>query len=330
MPLVSTGELVTAAAAGGRGIAAFNVITLEHAEAIAAGAERAGMPAILQLSENAVRFHGGRLGAVGAAVAAVARASSAPLALHLDHVESVELLRAAPAGGFSSVMFDASKLPYAENLKATTEAVRWGHDHGIWIEAELGAVGGKDGDRPLDAHAPGVRTDPAEAVVFVAETGVDALAVAVGSSHAMIRRTATLDHALISALRAAVSVPLVLHGSSGVPDTELRRAIAAGMVKINVGTALNTAFTGAVRAFLATDPSAVDPRKYLVPAREAMAGTVAGVLRVVGRAAGRPLPERTDDTRTDGARTDGARTDGARTDGARTGGRTPAGPPVRD
>lgn len=278
MPLASTGELVTAAAAAGHGIAAFNVITLEHAEAIATGAERAGAPAILQISENAVRFHGGEPRAIAAAATAIARASSVPLALHLDHVESADLLRAAPGAGFSSVMFDASKLPYAENVRATADAVRWGHEQGIWVEAELGAVGGKDGS----AHAPGVRTDPAEAAAYTAATGVDALAVAVGSSHAMTRRTAALDHALIAALREAVPVPLVLHGSSGVPDEEIRRAVAAGIVKINVGTALNTAFTGAVREYLAARPSVVDPRKYLVPAREAMAGTVAGFLRVVG------------------------------------------------
>ncbi|MEN8649376.1 class II fructose-bisphosphate aldolase [Streptomyces sp. 21So2-11] len=281
MPLVSTGELVTAARTAGHGVAAFNVITLEHAEAIAAGAERAGAPAILQISENAVKFHGGDLAPIAAAAAAVARASSAPLSLHLDHVESVELLHAAHPAGFSSAMFDASKLTYEENVRATAEAVRWGHEHGIWIEAELGKVGGKDGEPPLDAHAPGVRTDPAEAAGYVADTGVDALAVAVGSSHAMTDRTAALDHALIAALRDAVPVPLVLHGSSGVPDDEIRRAVAAGMVKINVGTALNTAFTGAVRAHLAANPTAVDPRKYLVPAREAMAGTVAHFLGLV-------------------------------------------------
>lgn len=281
MPLVSTGELVSAAAAGSRGIAAFNVITLEHAEAIAAGAEQAGAPAILQISENAVKFHGGKLSAIAATASAVARASTAPLALHLDHVVSADLLRAAADEGFSSVMFDASKLPYDENVKATADAVRWGHERGIWIEAELGKVGGKEGEPPLDAHTPGVRTVPSEAAAYVADTGVDALAVAVGSSHAMTQRTASLDHTLITDLRDAVPVPLVLHGSSGVPDEEIRRAVAAGMVKINVGTALNTAFTGAVRAFLEANPSTVDPRKYLVPAREAMAGTVAGFLRLL-------------------------------------------------
>ncbi|MEU0393382.1 class II fructose-bisphosphate aldolase [Streptomyces sp. NPDC006208] len=281
MPLVTTGELVSAAADRGHGIAAFNVITLEHAEAIAAGAEQVAAPAILQISENAVTFHGGRVEAVAAAAAAVARSSFAPLALHLDHVVSVDLLYAAHEAGFSSVMFDASKLPYAENVAATAKAVSWGHERGIWIEAELGKVGGKEGEAPLDAHAPGVRTDPKEAAAYVAATGVDALAVAVGSSHAMTERTAALDHGLIARLRDTVPVPLVLHGSSGVPDEEIRSAVASGMVKINVGTALNTAFTGAVRAFLEADPKTVDPRKYLVPAREAMAGTVAGFLRVL-------------------------------------------------
>ncbi|MEU4493187.1 class II fructose-bisphosphate aldolase [Streptomyces sp. NPDC023998] len=282
MPLVSTGELVSAAAADGRGVAAFNVITLEHAEAIATGAEQAGVPAILQISENAVAFHGGSVAAIAAAASAIAHASTAPLALHLDHVVSTELLRAAADEDFSSVMFDASKLPYDENVKATAEAVRWGHERGIWIEAELGRVGGKEGEPPLGAHAPGVRTDPAEAAAYVAATGVDALAVAVGSSHAMTQRTASLDHTLITQLRDAVPVPLVLHGSSGVPDEEIRAAVAAGMTKINVGTALSTAFTGAVRTFLDTNPSTVDPRKYLVPARAAMTATVAGFLNLMG------------------------------------------------
>ncbi|MFC5722550.1 ketose-bisphosphate aldolase [Streptomyces gamaensis] len=275
MPLTRTHILMAEAKATGAAVLAFNVITLEHAEAIAAGAEAAGVPAILQISENAVKFHGGKLAPLAAATAAVARTSSAPLALHLDHVESESLLHEAAAHDFGSVMFDASKRDYADNVKATAAAARWAHEHDLWLEAELGAVGGKAGD----AHTPGVRTDPSEAAAFVAETGVDALAVAVGSTHAMTERTATLDHALITRLHETVPVPLVLHGSSGVPDEELCRAVAAGMTKINVGTALNTAYTGAVRAFLEAHPSAVDPRKYLVPAKGAMMGTVTDYLR---------------------------------------------------
>ena len=276
MPLKPTGDLITAARAERRALAAFNVITLEHAEAIVAGAESVRSPVILQISENAVKFHHGRLGPVARAAAAVAEGAGVQVALHLDHVEDPALLRQAADHGFGSAMFDGSHLDYAENLRATREAADWAHSHGLWLEAELGKVGGKDGEPPLSAHAPGARTDPDEAREFVAATGVDALAVAVGSSHAMTDRSAALDHELIARLRDALEVPLVLHGSSGVPDEELARAVAGGLVKVNIGTALNIAFTGAVREWLEQAPAnAVDPRKYLARAREEMASTVA-------------------------------------------------------
>ncbi len=145
----------------------------------------------------------------------------------------------------------------------------------------MGEVGGKNGEPPLDAHAPGARTDPAQARAFVADSGVDALAVAIGSSHAMTTRTATLDHGLLKRLAAALEVPLVLHGSSGVPDDELTAAVAGGITKVNVGTALNQAMTGAIRTFLAAHPEAVDSRKYLSVGREAMAGAVARIIAVL-------------------------------------------------
>jgi fructose-bisphosphate aldolase class II len=275
MPLVTTAELVGA----GRPVAAFNVITLEHAEAIAAAAERTGRPAVLQISHNAVRYHGAALGPIAAATRAVAESSQAALALHLDHVEDFQLLHLAADAGFSSAMYDAGMLPYADNVTATRTAVEWAHDHGLWLEAELGYVGGKP-DAPASAHQSGVRTDPAEAREFVAATGVDALAVAVGSSHAMTERTTVLDLGLIEQLRAALPVPLVLHGSSGVPDDQLRAAVAAGIVKVNIGTALNVAFTGRLRLALEATTSS-DPRKYLAPARDAMSDVVADLLRVV-------------------------------------------------
>jgi fructose-bisphosphate aldolase, class II len=270
MPIASTRQIVEEAREHGGGACAFNVITLEHAEAIAAGAEQAGRPVIVAISENAVKFHHGNVFPIAAGAAAVAAASSVPVALHLDHVVDVDLLHQAAEAGFSSAMFDASKLPFADNVRATSQAATWAHQSGLWLEAELGEVGGKDG-----AHAPGVRTDPGEAAHYVGETGVDALAVAVGSSHAMTARTARLDHQLIAALREAVPVPLVLHGSSGVPDDELGRAVSHGIVKVNVGTILNVAFTHAVRARLAGDETIVDPRKYLSPARVEIATVVA-------------------------------------------------------
>ena len=153
--------------------------------------------------------------------------------------------------------------------------------HGLWLESELGTVGGKDGSAPLPPHASGARTDPAQAAAYVAATGVDALAVAVGSSHAMTSRDASLDLALVAELLVAVDVPLVLHGSSGVSDEQLQAAVKAGIVKVNIGTALNIAATAAVRDVLAADGSVVDPRRYLAPARGAMAAAVAHFLQLL-------------------------------------------------
>ncbi|MFC8868948.1 ketose-bisphosphate aldolase [Streptomyces sp. NPDC057148] len=294
MPLVKTGDLVGRAAAARSAVAAFNVITLEHVEAVVAGAEAVRTPVVLQVSENAVKYRYGRLLPLARAAVAAAEGAAVPVALHLDHVQSDGLLRQAPDAGFSSVMYDASRLPYAENLAATRAAADWAHARGLWIEAELGEVGGKAGPGgrgraaapPLDAHAPGARTDPAEARAFVADSGVDALAVAVGSSHAMTTRTATLDHDLLKALSGALDVPLVLHGSSGVPDDELATAVAGGIAKVNVGTALNLAMTGAIREYLAARPEAADSRGYLTAGREAMVRTVSTLIRVIARTTG--------------------------------------------
>jgi fructose-bisphosphate aldolase class II len=274
--LAPTGDLVAAAAATASAVGAFNVITIEHAEAIVAGAEAAGLPVILQISENAVRFHHGRLAPIAAAARSIAAAADVPVGLHLDHVESDDLLAEAAPNGFGSVMYDASRLPYAENVAATAAAVARCRAAGLWVESELGEIGGMGG-----AHAAGARTDPDEARAYVAATGVNALAVAVGSSHAMTTRSARLDHDLIARIAAAVPVPLVLHGSSGVPDDELSEAVRGGMAKINIGTALNTAFTGTVRTALGDQPDLVDPRRYLASARTAMAETVAAALRVL-------------------------------------------------
>ncbi|WP_411074656.1 class II fructose-bisphosphate aldolase [Streptomyces sp. cmx-4-7] len=278
MPLTPTDEIARRARAAGTGVGAFNVLQLEHAQAIVAGAENADRPVVLQISENTVRYHGA-LEPVALASLAVARAAKVPVAVHLDHAENPDLVREAVGLGLGSVMFDASKLPYDENVAATREVVEECHRRGVWVEAELGEVGGKGG-----AHTPGVRTDPEEARAFVAATGVDALAVAVGSSHQMLTRDAVLDFDLIARLRVAVDVPLVLHGSSGVSNEDLATAVTAGMTKVNVSTHLNKAFTRAVRDHLADHPDAVDPRHYLTPARAAVAREVAHLLTVLAPA----------------------------------------------
>jgi len=276
MPLGSTADIVTSASRDRRGVGAFNVVQLEHAEAIVSGAARAGAPVILQISENTVRYHGG-LEPVALATLSVARQASVPVAVHLDHAESPELVHEAVRLGFTSVMFDASSLAYDENVAATAAVVAHCHARAVWVEAELGEVGGKDG-----AHAPGARTDPKEAASFVAATGVDALAVAVGTSHAMLTQDARLDFELVRRLGERVPVPLVLHGSSGVPDADLTRAVAAGITKVNIATRLSQAFTAAVRAYLDAHPSGVDTRAYLGRAREVVAAEVSRLLQVLG------------------------------------------------
>ena len=276
MPLAQTAELIAAAHRAGRGVLAFNVITLEHAEAIVAGAEQAGSSVILQISENAVKFHHGRLGPIAAAAVAVAVEASIPASVHLDHVEDLTCCTRPPELVQVLRCSTPPRLEYSDNVAATAAAAQWAHEHGLFLEAELGEVGGKDG-----AHAPGVRTDPSEAKAFVDATGVDALAVAVGSSHAMSERTATLDFDLIALLKAAVPVPLVLHGSSGVSDEDLRKAVGAGITKVNVGTLLNVEFTAAVRDHLAANDAVTDPRKYLVPARVAIADAVASMISAI-------------------------------------------------
>jgi fructose-bisphosphate aldolase class II len=281
--LAATADLVAAATAQGAAVLAFNVVGLEHAEGIAEGAERAGAAVLMQISENTVSYHGGALSPLVSACAHIAAHSSAALAVHLDHFQDdlliTEGIDTAAGLGVTSIMVDAAHLPYDDNVEHTRAFTRRAHEAGLWVEAELGEIGGKG-----NAHAAGVRTDPDEAAAFAAATGVDALAVAVGSSHAMTTRDARLDHELIGRLAAALSIPLVLHGSSGVPDEQLREAVRAGIVKINIGTALNVAYTAAVRGVLSTDGTATDPRTYQAAGRDAVADTVAGLCRVVAGA----------------------------------------------
>lgn len=275
MTLTPMHQLVAHAREAHRGIGAFNVITLEHAEAIVRGGEEAGLPVVVQLSENTVDYHGS-LAPLALACLRLAEKSLVDVCVHLDHATRPDLVKEGVALGIPSVMVDASTLAYDDNVRLTRELTRWCHDRGVWVEAELGEVGGKDG-----VHHPAARTDPQEAVIYVADTGVDALAVAVGSSHAMAVREAVLDDALIERIATRLGVPLVLHGSSGVDDGGLARAVQHGMVKVNIATHLNALMTAAVRQALAADPHLVDPRRYLGPGRGAVAVEVTRLLRVL-------------------------------------------------
>lgn len=275
MAIVSSSHAFEQAIARDYALVAFNVITLEHAQAIVWGAERAGTPVILQLSQNAIAYQRDAT-ALAAALVALAASAAVDCVLHLDHITRDDLAMRAPGWGFSSLMWDSSSLPLEANLLKTRDICTWAKSQGLWVEAELGEIGGKDG-----AHTPGARTNPSEAVSFVQATSVDALAIAVGSSHQMADKTATLDLELIAEIRSHLDVPLVLHGSSGVPDGTLREACAAGIRKVNIGTALNLAATAEIRGVLAGDQALSDPRRYLTPARDAMADVVAHYLQLL-------------------------------------------------
>ncbi len=275
MATARTTDLISEVYAAGTAVGAFNVICLEHAEAIVTGAESAHLPVILQISENTVAYHG-RLAPISLACLSLAETAAVPVAVHLDHATSEDLCLRAMDLGYSSVMFDASTLPYVDNVRSTAALIAHAHRRGAFVEAELGIVGGKGG-----AHAPGARTDPSEAAAFIAATGVDSLAVAVGTSHAMVSRDAMIDLDLIARIRAALPVPIVMHGSSGVSDELLREAVRAGMTKVNIATHLNKAMTERVRHELAGDLSLVDPRRYLGPARDAIAAEVGRLLRIL-------------------------------------------------
>lgn len=278
--IVNTAEIVRRQAAKGLGVGAFNVILLEQAEAFVAAAEQTQCPVVLQLSQNAISYHRGQLAPLGMALVELAKESTAEVAVHLDHAEDMELCKQAVDLGFSSVMYDGSKLSDEQNRANTLAISQYAHAQGVAVEAELGEIGGKNG-----VHDPSARTNPEDAAKFVADTHVDLLAVAVGSSHAMATRDAVLDYELIRQIRDRVPVPLVLHGSSGVNDEGMVLAIRAGMTKINVATHLNAVMTGKLRSVLEQNPSITDPRKYVGPAVAAMEEEVQRLLLMYSKPA---------------------------------------------
>lgn len=275
MSRTTSEKLVAEKANSSTAIGAFNVILLEHAEALVMGAEKSQLPLILQISENCVKYHGA-LKPISVATIAIAEASTLPISVHLDHAESEELVKQALDLGYDSVMFDGSKLGYKENVQASQRMRTLCDSYGATLEVEIGEVGGKDG-----VHAPGIRTKPAEAKDFANETGTNLIAVAVGSSHAMSTRDASLDFQLIRDIAAEVKIPLVLHGSSGVSDADLQEAVRAGMRKINIATHLNGIFTDRVRAELDKNPSLTDPRKYIGLSRDDVSDEVARLLKLL-------------------------------------------------
>ena len=256
-------DIIIKAKKGGYAVPAFNCENLEMVQAIIAAAEETKSPVLLQTTPSTVKYL--TLRQAYAMVKAEADAASVPVSLHLDHCESYEGVCDALDAGYSSVMIDASKLPFDENIALTAKTVAKAHRRGIPVEAELGTVGGKEDSRSASI----AYTDPDQALEFYNKTGIDIFAVAIGTAHGFYKGEPKLDFALLEKIAGMIDAPLVLHGGSGIPDEMIRHTIELGISKVNFATELRAAMTAAVRKALC-DESIIDPIKVLGPGREAV------------------------------------------------------------
>lgn len=279
MPLVSMNEFLPKAKEKKFAVGQFNINNLEFTQAITEAAMEENAPIIFGVSEGALRYMG--MEYTVAMAEAAAKKSGLPIALHLDHGSTFEVAMACIRAGFSSVMFDGSHHAYEDNIRLTKEVVKAAHAMGVSVEGELGTIGGVEDDLHVDEDAAQL-ANPEEAIRFYEETGVDALAIAVGTAHGMYKGEPKLHYDIIEAVASKIPVPVVLHGGSGVPDESIRKAIAAGAGKINVNTENQVACTAAIREALAKDANVIDPRKYLTPARSAMVEVVRSKIRLFG------------------------------------------------
>ena len=289
--LTTLKSVLTKAHKGGYAVGAFNINNLEILEAVIEAAEAERSPVIISTSEGAIDYAG--MDELAALVHLKAKKTKRPVVFHLDHGKNYDLVvRAIKSGYYTSVMYDGSSLPFEQNVKKTKQIVKLAHAKGISVEAELGAIAGIEDFVSVsqkDAHL----TNPDQAADFVKQTGCDALAVAIGTSHGAYKFKALskLDFKRLAEIKKKTKRPLVLHGASGIPaaikkqcikygckiakakgvsDSNVRRAVRLGINKVNIDTDLRIAFDAGVRKFLKENPEVIDPRKILGPAKELM------------------------------------------------------------
>ncbi|MBQ1502611.1 MAG: class II fructose-1,6-bisphosphate aldolase [Clostridia bacterium] len=260
---VSSFEMIKAAREGRYAVPAFNAENMEMVQAIVSAAESVRSPVMIQTTMPTVKYIGEDMAV--AMVKTVAERATVPVALHLDHCTSFDAVMRALWAGYTSVMFDGSKMPFEENVALTRKVVDAARPMGVTVEAELGTVGGKEDN----VSASIIYTEPEEAEEFVERTGVDILAIAIGTAHGFYKGEPKLDFDRIDVIRNRIDTPLVLHGGSGIPTESVKRAISLGMSKVNFATELRAAMTGAVRTALA-DEAIIDPKKFMGPGRDAV------------------------------------------------------------
>jgi fructose-bisphosphate aldolase class II len=299
--LVTNKELLERAKREAYAVGAFNIQNLESLLAVVEAAAEERSPVIVAVTPGAIKYAG--LNYLARLVKTAAEASPAPMSLHLDHGEDIEIVKKCLEAGFTSVMIDGSHLKFEENIALTKRVVDVAHPRGVSVEGELGRLAGIEEKTVEEREA--VLTDPREAEEFVKRTGVDALAVSIGTSHGAykFKGEPRLDFERLRLIRERVDVPLVLHGASsvpqwiiekatkygaelagakGIPEDHIKKAIALGIKKINIDTDLRLAFTATVREVLANSPKEFDPRKILGPSKEAMKEVVKAKMRLFG------------------------------------------------
>lgn len=301
--LVTNKDLMVPARKNGYAIGAFNVQNLESMSAIAEAATEEKSPVIMQITPSVIKYAG--LAYISNLVKTAAQLAPVPIAMHLDHGEDFETATKCINAGFTSVMIDGSFLKFEENVALTKRVVNVAHPKGVSVEAELGKLAGVE-ERSVE-EKEAILTDPEIAVKFVETTGVDTLAVAIGTSHGAykFKSEAKLDLERLKTINEKISVPLVLHGASsvpqwivekankyggelsgakGIPEEQIKKAISLGIAKINIDTDLRLAFTATVREVLTNSPKNFDPRKILGPAKDAMKEVAKGKMRLFGSA----------------------------------------------
>lgn len=277
MPLVTSKEMLLKAQKGGYAVGAFNVENMEMVKAVIAAAEELKAPVMLQTTPSTIKY--GTVETYAAIVAAEAKKASVPVCLHLDHGSSYELAVQCLENGYTSVMIDGSHEDFEGNIAVSKKVVEAAKAQGIPVEAELGKVGGKEDDLETEADT---NTDPMEAKEFVERTGIDSLAVAIGTAHGFYVGTPVLDKERLSEIRKVVDIPLVLHGASGLTDQDVMDCVERGICKVNFATELRKAYTDAVKKLIEEDPKVFDPKAFGKVGMAAVKELVMGRMKVCG------------------------------------------------
>lgn len=279
MFVISSKNMLLKAQRLGYAVPAFNIHNLETLQVVVETAAEMRSPLIVAGTPGTFSYAG--TGNIVAIASDLAREYNLPVAIHLDHHEVLKDIEAKVLAGTRSVMIDGSHFAFEENVRVVKEVVNFCHRYDASVEAELGRLGGVEDDMIVDSK-DALYTNPEQAREFVTLTGIDSLAVAIGTAHGLYAAEPKLDFERLAAIRARVDVPLVLHGASGLPDADIRQAIRLGVCKVNVATELKIAFSDALKAYFAQNPTANDPRHYMQPAKQAMKEVVRKVIHVCG------------------------------------------------